>query len=212
MPSDPNTLRMGSPVGDSTLITSAPQSASRAAADGAATHTPSSTTRRPGECRQAVTRRGRSRRATRCRRMRARRRRSSFSTLPVALRGRSSTIATDRGAPCSWPSGRRHHPMMSSPRHLGAGTGHHEGHAHLAEARVGNADHRRLAEIGVAQETVLDLRRVGVEPADDEHVLPAPDDAEAAGLIDHPEVTGAQPTVCVERARRWPPGRRGSGT
>src|ERR1035437_3068455 len=47
MPSDPNTLRMGSPTGASTLITSAPQSASSAAADGAATHTPNSTTRRP---------------------------------------------------------------------------------------------------------------------------------------------------------------------
>ena len=47
MPSDPNTWRIGSPVGASTLMTSAPQSASSAAAEGAATHTPSSTTRRP---------------------------------------------------------------------------------------------------------------------------------------------------------------------
>ena len=46
MPMEPNTFRMGSPVGPSTFMTSAPQSASKAAADGAATHTPSSTTRR----------------------------------------------------------------------------------------------------------------------------------------------------------------------
>lgn len=36
--------RLGSPVGASTLITSAPQSASMVAAAGAATHMPSSTT------------------------------------------------------------------------------------------------------------------------------------------------------------------------
>ena len=39
--------RCGSPSGGSTLITSAPQSASRPAAAGPATHTPSSTTRNP---------------------------------------------------------------------------------------------------------------------------------------------------------------------
>ncbi len=40
---------MGSPVGGSTLITSAPQSARRADAAGAATQTPSSTTRQVGQ-------------------------------------------------------------------------------------------------------------------------------------------------------------------
>ena len=46
MPNDPNTRRIGSPAGGSTLMTSAPQSAKSAAAEGAATQTPSSTTRR----------------------------------------------------------------------------------------------------------------------------------------------------------------------
>ena len=45
IPIAPNTLRIGSPLGASTLMTSAPQSASSPAAAGAATHTPSS---RPG--------------------------------------------------------------------------------------------------------------------------------------------------------------------
>ena len=46
IPNDPKAWRMGSPVGGSTLMTSAPQSARRADAEGAATQTPSSTTRR----------------------------------------------------------------------------------------------------------------------------------------------------------------------
>ena len=95
MPSEPNTLRIGSPAGGSTLMTSAPQSASSAAADGAATHTPSSTTRRSANDERP------------CARRRSRRRpgaspgdplpQASFTTLPVALSGSSSTISTLRG-------------------------------------------------------------------------------------------------------------------
>src|SRR5580658_9787131 len=46
IPSEPNTWRMGSPAGGSIFMTSAPQSASSAAAEGAATQPPSSITRR----------------------------------------------------------------------------------------------------------------------------------------------------------------------
>ena len=66
-------------------MTSAPQSASSAAAAGAATHTPSSTTRRPArEASPAVVGR-RSRRSTPSYREATRARRTSFWTLPVAL-------------------------------------------------------------------------------------------------------------------------------
>ena len=90
MPSDPNTPRIGSPVGGSTLMTSAPQSASRAAVAGAATHTPISTTRRPAsalEARHEVTGRA----------CAARSRSRFFSTLPVALSGSSAMTSTTRG-------------------------------------------------------------------------------------------------------------------
>ena len=59
-----------------------------------------------------------------------------------------------------------------------------ERHAHLAEPRVGDADDRDLLDVGVAQQGVLDLGRVGVEPADDEHVLRAADDAQAPVVVD----------------------------
>ena len=45
------------------------------------------------------------------------------------------------------------------------------------------------------QQRVLDLRRVGVEAADDEHVLRSADDAQPAGVVEHAEVAGAQPAV-----------------
>ena len=89
MPSDPNTPRIGSPVGGSTLMTSAPQSASRAAVAGAATHTPISTTRRPASALEAHEGTGRA--------CAARSRSRFFSTLPVALSGSSAMTSTTRG-------------------------------------------------------------------------------------------------------------------
>jgi hypothetical protein len=51
---------------------------------------------------------------------------------------------------------------------------------------------------GWAQQ-VLDLGRVGVEPADDEHVLLAVGDPEVAALVEHPDVAGVQPALGVDR-------------
>src|SRR5205823_14787883 len=44
-------------------------------------------------------------------------------------------------------------------------------------------------------QSVLDFRWVDVDAADDEHVLDPADDAQAAAVVDHTEVTGAQPSV-----------------
>ena len=85
---------------------------------------------------------------------------------------------------------------------LGAGRHHDERQAHLAEARVGHPHHRHPADRGVGEEQVLDLGRVRVEAADDEHVFLAPDDAEAAALVERAEVAGVQPTIGVDRACR----------
>ena len=89
-----------------------------------------------------------------------------------------------RGAPCNSPSSSRAQPMSSSASTSRAGRGHDERHAHLAEAIVGHPDHRDTADRGVAEEQVLDLGWVRVEPADDEHVLLASDDAQAPALVD----------------------------
>ena len=53
----------------------------------------------------------------------------------------------------------------------------------------------------MTEQQVLDLGRVGVEPADDEHVLDAADDAEVAVGVEHAEVAGVQVAVGVERGR-----------
>ena len=76
---------------------------------------------------------------------------------------------------------------------------HDERHTDLAQPLVGDADHRGLLNVGVAKQRVLDLGRVGVEAAHDEHVLRPADDAQAAALVDHAEVAGAQPAVGGER-------------
>ena len=89
---------------------------------------------------------------------------------------------------------------MSSPE---TSSGHHdEGHAHLAQPLVGDADHRGLLHGGVPQQGVLDLGRVGVEPPDDEHVLDPPDDAQAAGVVHDAEVARAEPAVGTEHLGR----------
>src|SRR5947209_14731369 len=82
------------------------------------------------------------------------------------------------------------------------GGGDDESHADLAHAVVGDADDRRLLDVRMAQESVLDLGRVNVEAADDEHVLDATDDAEVAALVEHAEVAGARPAVVGQRVGR----------
>src|SRR4029453_9805084 len=76
-----------------------------------------------------------------------------------------------------------------------AGAGHDERHAHLAQPFVRDADHRGLGHVGGAQEAVLDLGRVGVEAADNEHGLGPAHDAQAAALVHDAEVAGAQPAL-----------------
>jgi hypothetical protein len=63
---------------------------------------------------------------------------------------------------------------------------------------VRHPDHRHLPDRGVAHDHLLDLGRVGVEAADDEHVLLAVGDAQVAVLVEHPDVAGVQPAVGVD--------------
>ena len=72
---------------------------------------------------------------------------------------------------------------------------HDERHTDLAQPLVGNADHRHLTDVGVPEQDVLDFRRIGVEAADDVHVLRPADDAQVTRGIDGTEIAGAQPTV-----------------
>ena len=62
-------------------------------------------------------------------------------------------------------------------RRVRALRGHDEGAADLAPAVVGNADHRHLAHGGMFDQRGLDLDRIDVLAARDEHVLLAANDA-----------------------------------
>jgi hypothetical protein len=79
-----------------------------------------------------------------------------------------------------------------------AGRRHHERHADLAHARVGHADHGDLRDRLVREHQVLDLGRVAVEPADDEHVLDPVGDAQVAALVHHADVAVcSQPSASI---------------
>ena len=91
--------------------------------------------------------------------------------------------------------------MISAASIDGPGIEHDERHPDFAEAFVGHADHRGLRDAWMAQQQVLDLGRVRVEAADDEHVLDATDDAQVAVGVERAEIAGVQPSVGVDRGR-----------
>src|SRR5690242_8496039 len=72
--------------------------------------------------------------------------------------------------------------------------------ADLAQAVVRYADDRHVRDVGVEAEELFYLGGVGVEAADDEHVLDAVGDAEVAGRVQDAHVAGAQPAVRGEDA------------
>ena len=140
-------------------------------------------------------------RLVRCRHVDAERARSSsFTTLPVAFTGNSSRNSTKRGT-LKFAISPRAHSMISRRLDRRTGLEHDERLRDFAEAFVGNADHGDLRDARMAQHQVLDLGGIRVEPADDEHVLDAPDDAQVAVGVDRAEVAGVQPTVGVDRGR-----------
>ncbi len=84
----------------------------------------------------------------------------------------------------------------------GRGAGHDIGAAHLAHPLVGHADDGHLGDGLVAAQHGLDLGRVGVEAAHDEHVLDAVGDGDVAGRVHDADVAGVQPALGIDRLRR----------
>ena len=62
-----------------------------------------------------------------------------------------------------------------------------------------HTDHRGFADGGMLVEDVLDLARIHVVSATDDHVLLAIDDEEVTVLVDPGQVAGAEPAVIVDR-------------
>src|SRR4051795_2632581 len=76
------------------------------------------------------------------------------------------------------------------------------GHDLLAVARAGHADEVGVADGRDADQELLDLARVDVLSAADEHVLDAPDDLHVALVVHRREVARVHPAVVVDRLAR----------
>ena len=66
---------------------------------------------------------------------------------------------------------------------------------------MGTADDRRLEHARVAVQDVLDLLRVDVLPAPDDHVLHPVDEHEVAVAVEVADIAGVQPAVVQRRVR-----------
>jgi hypothetical protein len=80
-----------------------------------------------------------------------------------------------------------------------AGLEHDPGADLLAVLRVGHAEHLHVLHLGVAVQEFLDLARVDVLAAADQHVLDAADDVAIALGVDGGQVAGVHPAVAS-----WP--------
>src|ERR1700712_1218142 len=74
----------------------------------------------------------------------------------------------------------------------------HTRHQLLAVARVGHPDHLLVEDVRVRVEELLDLARVHVLPAADDHVLDAAGDVDVALVVHHAEVAGVHPAGAVD--------------
>src|ERR1700722_6812743 len=68
--------------------------------------------------------------------------------------------------------------------------GHHKGLTHLTESLVGYTDNGDLSDRGMFKHEALDLSRIGVEAANNEHVLFTPVDPQPARLVEIAQVAG----------------------
>ena len=79
--------------------------------------------------------------------------------------------------------------------HVVAGVELEDGGDPLAPLVVGQADDRAVEDRGVGQQGLLDLGRVDVEPAGDDHVLEPVDDVQVAVVVQVADVAGVMPAV-----------------
>ena len=119
----------------------------------------------------------------------------------MGRRGSSSTKRTSLGH-LKWLSRSRHHAMSSSPVTDGAGRELHEGGDLLAHVGVGRADDGDVVDGGVHDEHVLDLARVDVHAAADDHVRGPVGEVEVAVVVDPADVAQPAPAPRVPHLAR----------
>jgi hypothetical protein len=93
-------------------------------------------------------------------------------------------------------------PQLGQRRRARGIPGDDERPADLAEYRVGHADHGRARDLRVAREEVLDLRRVDVVPAADEHLAPPAAETEVSRGVEDADVAGVDPSLRIDDGGR----------
>ena len=139
-----------------------------------------------------------------------------LTSLPVAVRGSSATNSTVRGAlneairALTYAMISRSVPGSRARRRRGL----HERRDRLAHVGVGHADDRDVQHGRVQREHVLDLLRVDVHPAGDDHERAPVGQEQVAVLVDVADVAERGPVgvLRVLRGRASSPGRCGSRT
>ena len=133
---------------------------------------------------------------------RSRCRSTNFCTLPLGVRGNSSTDAHLLGPLLAREArGFEVRPHRGERRSSSCPACMRKNAARvLAEPRVGRRDHRDLGDARHAHEQLLDLLRAHVLAAADDDVLLAIGDREVAVGVEHADVAGHEPAVGVERA------------
>ena len=133
---------------------------------------------------------------------RSRCRSTNFWTLPLGVRGNSSTERTSSGHFCArGPRLRGARARRRATDRRGPRLHAHEHRGVLTEPRVGRRDDRALGDAGDPGDQLLDLLRADVLAAADDDVLLAVGDREATVLVEHADVAGRVPTVGVESLR-----------
>src|SRR3984893_17791268 len=80
---------------------------------------------------------------------------------------------------------------------------HDKGHDLLAPLAMRAPHHRNLDEVGMAQQYLLDLARIDVAAAADDHVLRAVAQGQKAGFVKAAEIAGMQPAAAQCLVRRF---------
>ena len=118
---------------------------------------------------------------------------SRLSSLPLSVRGSSSRTSHDRGPLVARPGARRRTTSSAARSSVAPGAGLHDRVHLLAPLVVGNAEDGRVHHVGMRVEHRLDLGRVDVHPAADDHVLLAVADVDEALVVDARHVADRLP-------------------
>ena len=126
----------------------------------------------------------------------------NFWILPEGVSGKASTNSQRTGVLYAASRSRQYARSSCGVRRRLTGGYADEGGDHLTPLRVGQAEDRHLGDGRVIEEDILDLARVDVLAAADDHVLDPALDAQVAPAVEGRQVPGVVPALGVDGGRR----------